>query len=170
MLTIQELLNRFRPAGAPGAAGGAGVPVDRRAELTAELVPVFAALADTAAEVGKIRSAGTDRAERRRREATGEAARIVARARMRSEADRADAFAAARADTANAAADLIDRGRREADEVRRRTGTAMAGYVADLVDAALAEVFDRGQAAPAEPVAVGADRSAAAAPSVRELP
>ena len=41
MTRTRELLERFRPAGTPGAAGGRGVPVDRVAERSAELEPVL---------------------------------------------------------------------------------------------------------------------------------
>lgn len=44
MTTGRDFLERFRPAGAPGAAGGAGVPADRAAMVAAELGPVLAQL------------------------------------------------------------------------------------------------------------------------------
>jgi hypothetical protein len=46
----RDFLNRFRPAGAPGAASRVAVPADRTAELASELVPVLALLAGTDAE------------------------------------------------------------------------------------------------------------------------
>jgi len=48
MPRVRELLNRFRPAGASGAASGAGVPVDRHAGVEAE---VGAAAAEQVDEV-----------------------------------------------------------------------------------------------------------------------
>lgn len=60
MPRVRDLLYRFRPARAPGAAASAGVPVDRTAELTAELEPLIAAAeAHTASE----RAAATDEAQ-----------------------------------------------------------------------------------------------------------
>ena len=54
MPRVRDVLYRFRPAGAPGAASSAGVPVDRSADLAAELEPVFALLADTEQEVCRL--------------------------------------------------------------------------------------------------------------------
>jgi hypothetical protein len=55
MPRVRDFLYRFRPAGAPGAAAEAGVPIDRTAELTAELEPLFASLARTERECANIR-------------------------------------------------------------------------------------------------------------------
>jgi hypothetical protein len=51
---LGDFLNRFRPAGAPGAASRIGVPADRAAELSAELEPVLAMLAATEAECSRL--------------------------------------------------------------------------------------------------------------------
>jgi hypothetical protein len=50
-----EFLRRFRPAGTPGAAARAGVPVDRAAEAAGELAPVLALLADVESATAEIR-------------------------------------------------------------------------------------------------------------------
>ena len=50
MPRTRGLLQRFRGAGAPGAASAVGVPADRVAETAAELEPVFARLAPVQAE------------------------------------------------------------------------------------------------------------------------
>jgi hypothetical protein len=50
-----DLLNRFRPAGTPGAAARAGVPVDRAAEAAAELEPVLALLAEAESACAAVR-------------------------------------------------------------------------------------------------------------------
>lgn len=120
MPRIRDLLHRFRPAGAPGAAGAAGVPVDRAADLAAELAPLFADLAGTEQESADIREQGRrDAAEIRDRAAerahavvatteqrvAAEHAAAVARARRRAEGESRDAQAAAQRD----AAELLDR-------------------------------------------------------------
>jgi len=87
-MAIQDFLQRFRPAGAPGAPGRAAVPADRVAEATAELAPVFAALADVHPEVDGIRSRAVARAAARRRAAAEEAERIRADAPSRRAARR----------------------------------------------------------------------------------
>ena len=71
MPRVRDLLYRFRPSGAPGAATAAGVPVDRTAKLAAELDPVFARLADTEEECAAILAEGRRRAEDIRRRDQG---------------------------------------------------------------------------------------------------
>jgi hypothetical protein len=139
VLSIRELLSRFRPAGAPGAAGRAAVPADRLAEHSAELAAIFDLLAATHAEAARIRTAAAVAAERRNREANEEALRIVAAARARADAERAAAFAAARADAETAGGALVDQARRDADEIRQRVDRRLAEYVARLVAVARRE-------------------------------
>jgi len=74
MPRVRDLLYRFRPAGAPGAAGAAGVPVDRSADLAAELEPLFAELVGTERECAQI-------SEQARQDAIGLRAREAERAR-----------------------------------------------------------------------------------------
>jgi hypothetical protein len=140
MPTLRELLNRFRPAGTPGAPGGAAVPADRAAELAAELAPVFEALRDTLAEADAIRSESVRRAATHRAESAATAARILADAHRTTDSERAAGYATARAGGEAAAAALIEDGRRAAESVERRVGTRMPGLVSDVVVAALAEV------------------------------
>lgn len=54
MPRVRDVLLRFRPSGAPGAATAAGVPVDRANEVAAELEPVFGLLAETERECARI--------------------------------------------------------------------------------------------------------------------
>jgi len=88
-----SVLDRFRPAGAPGGAAPAGVPVDRSAAVAAELTAVFAQLADTEREAERIRAEGRAEAERVRQAAAQRAAAVVADAHQRAEAERAAAAA-----------------------------------------------------------------------------
>jgi cell division septum initiation protein DivIVA len=88
-----SVLDRFRPAGAPGGAAPAGVPVDRSAAVAAELVAVFAQLVDTEHEAERIRAEGRTEAERLRQAAAQRAAAVVADAHQRAEAERAAAAA-----------------------------------------------------------------------------
>jgi hypothetical protein len=62
----RDILQRFRPAGTPGPASSSGVPADRVAEASAELEPVLALLAETQAEVSRIRRDAEREAEQRR--------------------------------------------------------------------------------------------------------
>jgi hypothetical protein len=140
MPTLRELLNRFRPAAAPGAAGSVAVPADRAAERSAELAPIFQALAATRAEADAIRSAAAARAADRRSEAAAAAVRIVTDAHRDFDAQRAAGYAAARAGVEAATGALIDDGRRSADAVRRHARQRLPRLVPDVVTAALAEV------------------------------
>ncbi len=92
-----DFVDRFRPAGTPGAAARPGVPVDRSGEAAAELTPLLVLLDDTQDEVERIRSAAADRADEIRRAAHRQAEQIVAQARADAESVRAQAEAATRA-------------------------------------------------------------------------
>lgn len=99
MPRVRDVLLRFRPSGAPGAATAAGVPVDRAGELETELGPVLGLLAETEREcAGILEDARVEaaairaRAEARARDvlAAGQALvepeRVAAVARSRGEA------------------------------------------------------------------------------------
>jgi hypothetical protein len=111
---VRDLLYRFRPAGAPGPASAAAVPVDRAADRAAELEPVFALLAETEEQCAALRLAARRDAEARTALARETSRRVVADARAACSADRAAASAAvgSRAEGERAAA-LAD-ARREA--------------------------------------------------------
>ena len=94
MPIARDLLQRFRPLGAPGAAAPAGVPADRIAERGRELRPVFDALADTQAEAGRIREAAAAQARIRRHGADMEATALLEAAGREAARARAEAAAA----------------------------------------------------------------------------
>ena len=85
MPQLGDFLNRFRPAGAPGAASRAGVPADRAAELSAELDPVLAMLAATDAECARLVAEAEQEAGRIAAQARDQAASIAADAVQRAE-------------------------------------------------------------------------------------
>jgi flagellar biosynthesis/type III secretory pathway protein FliH len=72
----------------PGAPVSAGVPVDRRAELEAELAPVLARLERPQREAEAIVAAARAEADRRRSLAVEKATQLVAQARAAAEAER----------------------------------------------------------------------------------
>ena len=82
----RDTLQRFRPAGTPGAASAAGIPVDRVAEASAELEPVLSLLADTQAEVAGLRRAAEREAEQRRQAAVTRATALIAAAHRQATA------------------------------------------------------------------------------------
>ena len=132
---LRDYLDRFRPAGAPGA-GGAGVPADRSRELEAELTTVLALLDGVHAECAGIVAQARRDAERIVTAARGEAATMTADADQRARAARDEAawemLAAARAE----AADTVARARQQALGIRERAEQripALAGRAVALV-------------------------------------
>jgi vacuolar-type H+-ATPase subunit E/Vma4 len=89
----RNVLDRFRPAGTPGAAGRPGIPADRSADATAELTAVLALLDDAQEEATRIRQAAIERSQEVRRAAHRQAAELVAEARNNAESVRAQAEA-----------------------------------------------------------------------------
>lgn len=133
MPQLSNFLDRFRPAGAPGAAGRAGVPADRSAELDAELGPVLALLGDTRAHCARLLAA-----------AHQEAARITAQAREQSERIAAEGIDRAEAARAAAAAQVLDsaraRGAAEEQAARQRVQSLPVPSEADVQALILAAV------------------------------
>jgi hypothetical protein len=134
MPSARELLQRFRPAGTPGAAAPAGVPADRTAELGRELQPVFDELAGTVAEVAGIRQAAAEEARDRRERAAAQARGIVESARRRAEAERADAAARILGHSEQEKASTVAAARREAADIARRADERSAAYVDRMID------------------------------------
>jgi vacuolar-type H+-ATPase subunit H len=99
---LRDYLDRFRPAGAPGA-GGTGVPADRSGELETELTTVLALLDGVHAECeGVVAQARRD------------AERIVAAARDEAAAVADGADRRARAARDEAAREVLDAAQAEA--------------------------------------------------------
>jgi hypothetical protein len=110
---ISDLLNRFRRIGPPGSASRTGIPVDRAAELAAELEPVLTMLAATQARCAAVVAEAGLKAIQIGSEANAQAAGIAADGR-----DRAAAARVAAADRVIAAAHS------EADRVERSAALA----------------------------------------------
>ena len=131
----RNVLDRFRPAGTPGAAGRPGIPADRGADAAAELTEVLALLDDAQEEAARTRQAATDRAQEIRRTAQRQAAELVAKARHDAESVRAqseaDALREADADEDN----MRSQTEAEIARLRQRAGERLA-HDADTVAAA----------------------------------
>ncbi|HET8660859.1 MAG TPA: hypothetical protein VFM55_17885 [Micromonosporaceae bacterium] len=140
MSRVRELLERFRPAGAPGAASGAGAPADRRAGVEAELEPVFAALDEAQRECARIREDAAVRAAARRAEAADRARAVVARARADSQAERAAAAAETRRRGQHEIASIISHAEESAEAVRRSAQRRQADLVDRVVDMVRAQL------------------------------
>ncbi len=116
-MAVRDLLDRFRPAGTPGAAAPSGVPVDRNRQREDELMPVLVLLAETEQESDAVRRSGRDRAEHARSEANAVAASTVATARDQAEAARAEAAARQHRINEARAADEMKAAHRRAGEI-----------------------------------------------------
>jgi len=150
MVRVRDVLHSFRPAGAPGAAGAAGVPADRGADLMAELEPVFAQLAGTEQECANIAvRAGQAAAQIRARDA--ERARgVLAAARERMDAERADAVAQMRPNAQAKSTAAAVAAEREAAEIRRHAVEHLGSYV-DLIVASVSRLIDDTQFSDEQP-------------------
>ena len=133
--SLRDFLNRFRPAGAPGAARAA-VPVDQRRRRERELEPVLMLLDGLAAECAQLiaaaqRDAGEimDAARSDAAAMAADAARQAADARGQSSADTLDA---ARAQAAHFVAEAA-RQAAQARELARRRIPVLAAQAAALV-------------------------------------
>ena len=133
MARVRDILYRFRPAGSPGAPGTAGVPVDRGADLAAELALLFAQLADTeAACTALVENARQDAATRRRR-AVESAHALVAGARDEAAVERAAVAAAAQHAGEAELAALRAEAESEAHALQRRAAERTPEHVARVV-------------------------------------
>ncbi len=140
MPSVRDLLNRFRPAGAPGAATAVGVPGDRRDSVVAELEPVFAHLADVVRHCDELRREAAAAAADREAAAAERGRVIAASARADSAADRASTAATLRAEAADAARRALARAEGEARQVRHDGDARRVGLVARAIDLVRAEL------------------------------
>jgi len=130
---LGDFLNRFRPAGAPGAASRAGVPADRAAELSAELDPVLAMLAAADAECARLVAEAEQEAGRLAAQGRDQAASIAADGVQRAEEARGQAAAEVLA-AAGDQARLAERA--AAEQARTRSGPSEEDVQA-LIQAAI---------------------------------
>jgi vacuolar-type H+-ATPase subunit H len=130
MARLRDVLDRFRPAAAPGAAAAGGVPADRGAEQAAELAPVFELLRADEQRARSIRDHAAERAEQVRAAARERAAAIVEQARYDTEAVRARIVAQARVTAESEQAMAAQNAERDAESLRQRAEALMPGCVA----------------------------------------
>jgi hypothetical protein len=135
-MALSDLLQRLRPAGAPGAAAPVAVPAEEEDAAAAELAPVFQALEPVVAECEAIRSSAeqavSDELARARRDAEA----MVANALSRAPAERAAAAAGIHR-SGDAAADAL---RAEADTMAARLRVEGGRRLAELTDLVMANL------------------------------
>lgn len=141
----RDLLQRFRLAGTPGAPAAAGVPADRVAEVSAELEPVLARLADAERESERLRAGARDEAARRVRDAADRAQADLAAARLDADAEQADAAARVRSRADAELAAVLEEARTEADRTTRRAAERMPEYVDRVIAALRSDVLGTGR-------------------------
>jgi lysozyme family protein len=131
MARARDLLERFRPAGTPGAAARRGVPADKLSELFDELAPVLALLASDMEQAKRVREEAQAEAVERRRRAQERARSIVAAALSGAGADRADA------------ATRLTRAAADETEAVRASGGETAGLVRRTAEGRLPAYTER---------------------------
>lgn len=110
MPRVRDVLQRFRPSGAPGAATAPGVPVDRATELAAELEPLLALLVETDRECADILERARGEDAEIRAHGADHARSVLAAGRGLLEAERAAAVARSRGRGPDRAAAVSARG------------------------------------------------------------
>jgi hypothetical protein len=135
MPRARDFLARFRPVGTPGAAASAGVPADRVVEAAAELEPLFAMLADTEAKAESIHTSADQRIAENHELTAERAIEVLAQARLRADAERADASAKARAVADQQAAQELAVAEDEAARIQESANELMDAQVAEIVAA-----------------------------------
>ena len=93
-MTLLSILDRFRPAGAPGSVGVVGVPAVDNMGPASELAPVFAALEPEVAACAEQVAAARNAARSSIDAAHEHAAALLAEAHLRADAARAGAASA----------------------------------------------------------------------------
>lgn len=134
----RDFLERFRPAGTPGAAAQGGVPADRTADTASELEPVFLMLDDVQAEAARNLRRAAEQADEIRKDAGRQAAQIVAEAQAQAETARAEAAVQSLALTAAENIRMEAERDRELEVLRARAETRMPDYNDRVVAAARA--------------------------------
>jgi hypothetical protein len=144
---VRDWLDRFRPAGAPGAATATAVPVDRRRVAAAELEPVFAALAGDIERAATLRDAMINDAARRRAEGRESARAVLASAQTSATAERTAEESRLRR-LATAQTQLRQQQAAiQAQAVRTRAAQRRAALVGDVLDRVRAEIEELGSRA-----------------------
>ncbi|HEU4422476.1 MAG TPA: hypothetical protein VFR67_08030 [Pilimelia sp.] len=135
-MALSDLLQRLRPAGAPGAAAPVAVPAEEEDAAAAELAPVFDALEPIVAECEAIRSSAEQAVSGELAQARRDAAAMVADALSRAPAERAAAAARIHR-SGDAAADAL---RADADLTAARLRVEGGERLAALTDLIVANL------------------------------
>jgi hypothetical protein len=136
---FRDVLERFRPAGTPGAASPVGVPADRRDAVATELEPVFAALSEVVRECDVVRRDAHEAATHLAADSGEQARALVAEARRNAPTERAGAAARRRDDAADELARIGREAETAAEEVYERARTRLPVLVERVAAAVRAD-------------------------------
>lgn len=142
-MALLSILDRFRPAGAPGPAGPVGVPALDDQGPAAELAPVFAACAADVAESRALVEEAQQAAQRAVPLAREQAAAVLAQARLDGAADRATAAALVEQTTSASEAQVRAAAAAEAQEVADRSRDRIPALLEEIVDDVLTGTLTR---------------------------
>lgn len=134
MPPVRNFLDRFRPAGAPGAAARAAVPVDRSSELEAELMPVLTLVDGVDADCARIVAVARREAGRITGAAREEAAAMLVDAERRARAAREQTVQQVLAEARAEAAETVASARREALRSHELAGQRIPELVSRAAD------------------------------------
>lgn len=138
-----SILDRFRPAGAPGPAGVVGIPAADSIGPATELAPVFAALADDVAACSELVATAKTQAEGTLSHARERAGALLAQAQLDVPGVQADAAARVTERAAEQDAALLAQAQGDADALKR-SGTALLLSTAQkVIDAMFAEYLGK---------------------------
>lgn len=137
-MALLSVLDRFRPAGAPGPAGPVGVPSVDDQGPAAELAPVFAALALDVAEGQALVEQAQAAAQRDVPVARAQAASLLAQARLDAGAERATAAALVEQAASERDAEVRAAATAQAQELAARGSARIPALVAEVVHDVLA--------------------------------
>ena len=129
-----SFLDRFRPVGAPGPAGPAGVPAADDQGPAVELAPVFDALAADVQACRTLVDEARRDAEAALSRSQEQAAAIIAQARLDAGAERARAAARVEQAALRRDALLLAQARKEADNLEEARTALLPGTVRRVID------------------------------------
>jgi len=132
-----NILDRFRPVGAPGPVGAAGVPAADDHGTVAELAPVFAALSADVESCRTLVEEARLEAEEALLRAHEQAAAVLAEARLDAAAERAEAVARVEQEAAEQDELLLAQARKKADDLEAAGMILLPGTVRKVIDTLL---------------------------------
>lgn len=133
-----SILDRFRPVGAPGPAGLAGVPAADNQGPAVELAPVFAALVDDVARCAALVDEARLSAEEDVARARTQAAAILSQARLDAGAERAKAAARVEREASERDTQLLEQARHDAAALEESGPGRIPAVVGKAIDTLLA--------------------------------